>query len=237
MTDNQPLIVARGVTKKYCGALDTEVLKGVDLTVSPAEKIAIVGKSGAGKSTLLHLLGTLERPSGGEILFEGKNVFSYSESELSQYRNRKIGFVFQFHYLMIEFTAVENVMMPLLIGGSSRRLAHERAKDLLSQVGLAGRLDHKPNQLSGGEQQRVAIARAIAQRPRLLLTDEMTGNLDPQTGQTVLDLVDSLHREYGLALVCVTHDDQLASRFPTVYRLADGKLGICEANVPAPNNR
>lgn len=220
----QPIISAKGVCKFYGGAGKVEVLKGLDLTVMPKAKIAIMGKSGAGKSTLLHVLGTLERPSSGEIFFEGEDVFTYTESKLSSYRNRKIGFVFQFHYLMLEFTALENVMMPLLIGGKEREKAKKSAETLLGQVGLGDRFHHKPSQLSGGEQQRVAIARALAQKPRLLLTDEMTGNLDTQTGAAVLALVDLLHQEYEMAIISVTHDEQVASRCPIIYQLEEGHL-------------
>lgn len=200
------------------------VLSGVDFQVRQKDRIAIVGKSGAGKSTLLHLLGTLESPDKGRILFEGQNIFEYPESKLSLFRNRKIGFVFQFHYLMLEFSALENVMMPGLIAGQSRRAALAHAENLLKGVGLSDRKNHKPGQLSGGEQQRVAIARALMMKPKLLLTDEMTGNLDPQTGREVCSVIESLHESEGLALVSVTHDSALAATYPKVFRLAAGQL-------------
>jgi len=206
------------------GGLPIAVLQKIDFTVYPADRIAIVGKSGAGKSTLLHILGTLERPTKGSVQFIGQDVFSFSERQLSSFRNRQVGFVFQFHYLMLEFTALENVMMPALLAGISRRSAKEQASKLLSKVGLSARLDHKPNQLSGGEQQRVAIARALIMKPKILLTDEMTGNLDPVTGKQVIELVESIHAEFKMAIISVTHDETLASSYPKVYRLSDGIL-------------
>jgi lipoprotein-releasing system ATP-binding protein len=222
----EKLISAENVRKIYrrkVGAPVT-VLDGVSLDISPGDSIAILGTSGAGKSTLLHVLGTLEDPTEGRIFFQGKNLFELSEKQLSAFRNRELGFVFQFHYLMLEFDALENVMMPGLLGGWSRAKAKDAAIDLLRRVGLADRLTHKPSQLSGGEQQRVAIARALMMRPKLLLTDEMTGNLDPVTGRQVFELVHAMHLEFGTAMVSVTHDETLASRFPRILRLKDGKL-------------
>ncbi len=220
------LLEAKNVSKKFQRKDEKpiQVLSGVDFNVGAHDRIAIVGKSGAGKSTLLHLLGTLESPDQGTILFEGKNIFEWPESKLSLFRNKKIGFVFQFHYLMLEFTALENVMMPGLISGQSKRAAQALAENLLKQVGLSDRKSHKPGQLSGGEQQRVAIARALMMKPRLLLTDEMTGNLDGETGREVCAVIDSLHRTEGLAIVSVTHDTVLAGTYPRVYRLQDGAL-------------
>ncbi len=220
------LLETQNVSKRFQRAKENpiQVLNGVDFKVDEKDRIAIVGKSGAGKSTLLHLLGTLESPDKGTILFEGKDIFKYSESKLSNFRNKKIGFVFQFHYLMLEFSALENVMMPGLIAGQSRRAAMVLADKLLKDVGLSDRKGHKPGQLSGGEQQRVAIARALMMKPKLLLTDEMTGNLDPQTGKEVCSIIDSLHETEGLAIVSVTHDTALANTYPKVYRLAQGQL-------------
>jgi len=196
----------------------------VSLTVFPGDSIAIVGKSGAGKSTLLHLLGTLEKPTRGQVFFLGQNVFEFEEENLSTFRNRQIGFVFQFHYLMHEFTAVENVLMPALIGGEHRKPAKQRASYLLERVGLRDRMDHRPTELSGGEQQRVAVARSLMMSPKLLLTDEMTGNLDPVTGQSVFDLVQSLHDEFKMAVVSVTHDHSLALSYQRKLELKDGRL-------------
>ena len=218
-------MVAEGIGKVFShrGA-PIDVLRGVSLTVRPGDRIAVVGKSGTGKSTLLHVLGTLVAPSEGTLLFAGEDVFAYRENALAAFRNREIGFVFQFHYLMLEFTAVENVMMPALIAGVSRREARSGAMELLERVGLADRATHKPGQLSGGEQQRVSIARALMMRPKLLLTDEMTGNLDPVTGQQIFDLVQQMHRERGTAIISVTHDEAMAAAYDRVYRLKDGVL-------------
>ncbi len=201
-----------------------QVLHDLQLSVSLGERIAIVGKSGTGKSTLLHLLGTLEAPTSGHVRFLGEEIFSYSEAKLSDFRNRQLGFVFQFHYLMLEFTALENVMMPALIAGKSRRESKRLALELLEKVGLKDRVHHKPGQLSGGEQQRVAIARALVMRPKLLLTDEMTGNLDPATGQQIFELISLIHAEFQMALVSVTHDEALARSYGRVLRLANGQL-------------
>jgi lipoprotein-releasing system ATP-binding protein len=196
----------------------------VDLEVEPGDSIAIVGKSGSGKSTLLHILGTLEAPSHGKAYFLGQDLSKFSESKLSRFRNQELGFVFQFHYLMVEFTAVENVMMPALLSGMSRREAKILASRLIEKVGLADRETHKPSELSGGEQQRVAIARALMMKPKVLLTDEMTGNLDPATGSQIFSLIHAMHRELGTAIVSVTHDSQLARNYKRIYRLQEGVL-------------
>ncbi|NBX92569.1 MAG: ABC transporter ATP-binding protein [Proteobacteria bacterium] len=201
-----------------------EILSGVDFSLEKGERVAILGKSGEGKSTFLHLLGTLEEPTEGKVFFRGRDLFALKEKELSIFRNQKVGFVFQFHYLMLEFTALENTMMPGLIGGLGKDESRQRAKELLDQVGLSERLHHKPGQLSGGEQQRVAIARALLMRPEILLTDEMTGNLDPVTGQQVMELIHTLHSQYQMAMVSVTHDENLARQYPKVYRLTNGRL-------------
>ena len=220
------LLVAQGVSKSFSkrGSFPIEVLRGVDLTLNPGDRIAIVGKSGAGKSTLLHVLGTLEEPSEGTVHFLGQDVFKYTEENLSKFRNQQLGFVFQFHYLMLEFTALENVMMPALIAGQAKAVARERAHSILTKVGLSARTDHKPSQLSGGEQQRVAIARALMMNPKVLLTDEMTGNLDPVTGAQVFDLVQEIVTEMKMALISVTHDDAMAKTYDSVYRLSQGGL-------------
>ena len=226
MNDEHPLLEASGVTKVFRRrqAEPLTVLRNIDLEVWPGDSIAIVGKSGAGKSTLLHLLGTLESPSGGRIRYNGQDVFAFSESRISKFRNVQLGFVFQFHYLMLEFTALENVMMPALIHGDPRASTRARAESLLEKVGLIDRRFHRPNQLSGGEQQRVAVARALMMGPRLLLTDEMTGNLDPLTGQQVFDLVHRVHSESKMAIISVTHDELLARSYRRVFRLVDGEL-------------
>ncbi|NBX77191.1 MAG: ABC transporter ATP-binding protein [Proteobacteria bacterium] len=209
---------------KRQSAQDLPILSGVNFSLEPGERVAILGKSGAGKSTFLHLLGTLEEPSEGKVFYRGKDLFALKETDLAFFRNQKVGFVFQFHYLMLEFTALENAMMPGLIGGLGKKESRRRAEELLDEVGLSNRLDHKPGQLSGGEQQRVAIARALLMRPELLLTDEMTGNLDSETGQQVMDLIGRLHSKYQMGIVSVTHDENLANLYPTQYRLVQGKL-------------
>lgn len=222
---NSPLLQARHVRKAFDSRTrPLEVLKDIELTIEPRDRIAILGKSGAGKSTLLHILGALEAPSGGSVHFQGRDIFQLGERELAVFRNRCIGFVFQFHYLMLEFNALENVMMPALLGGTPKGEAKSRAQDLLKAVGLKDRWSQKPSALSGGEQQRVAIARALMQRPAIFLTDEMTGNLDPATGNQVLSLVESIHGEFGMAMVSVTHDETLAGTYPKIFRLTDGSL-------------
>ncbi|MFM8316324.1 MAG: ABC transporter ATP-binding protein [Deltaproteobacteria bacterium] len=220
------LLSARDVSKIYRrkGEPPVSVLKRVDLDIGVNDRIAILGKSGAGKSTLLHILGTLEAPSHGVVKFKGKDIFDLGENDLARFRNRQIGFVFQFHYLMIEFSALENVMMPSLLAGESKSKARGLAENLLKRVGLGDRLTHKPNQLSGGEQQRVAIARALMMKPKLLLTDEMTGNLDTATGRQIFEMIRLLQEEHGIALVSVTHDETLAQSFPRVLRLDQGEL-------------
>ncbi len=210
------------------GRLD--VLRDIDLQVDVGQRIAIVGTSGAGKTTLMHIVGGLDRPSSGEVLFEEKNLFALRGPALDAFRNRTIGFVFQFHQLLPEFTALENVMMPLLISGQSRTQARQPASELLAEVGLERRLEHKPGALSGGEQQRVAIARALIQRPRLLLADEPTGNLDRRTSDEIFALLEGLHRNHNLTMVIVTHNDQLAARMDRVLRIEDGRLVADDLN-------
>lgn len=223
---SESLVTTRGLTKTYRreGASSLDVLRNVDLDIFPEDRIAIVGKSGTGKSTLLHLLGTLEAPTSGKVLFLGQDIFGFDEPRLASFRNKELGFIFQFHYLMVEFSALENVMMPALVGGLAKKEAKEKAEALLGKVGLSDRMTHRPNQLSGGEQQRVAIARSLMMSPKLLLTDEMTGNLDPVTGQQVFDLVLSLQSEFKMALVSVTHDEPMAASYGRILRLKDGVL-------------
>lgn len=201
-----------------------EALKGIDLDISEKETLAVVGVSGSGKSTLLHLLGTLERPSDGQVLFDEDNVFEKSDAGLSEFRNRQIGFVFQFHYLLPEFTALENVMMPCLINGTQAEEARAMASELLEKVGLGQRFEHRPGELSGGEQQRVAIARAVVMKPKVILADEPTGNLDMETGANVLDMFMMLNSEYGISAVLVTHNLEIANRLNRRIRLSDGKI-------------
>ena len=201
-----------------------DVLTGINLTVSAGETIALVGASGAGKSTLLHILGTLDRPTSGKVLFEGEDVFRGSDAALASFRNRSIGFVFQFHHLLAEFSALENAMMPALIAGMKKREAEALAAELLDEVGLSRRMTHRPGELSGGEQQRVAIARALVLSPRLLLADEPTGNLDMKTSDGVHSLLADLHRRKGITLMIVTHNEKLASGMGRTIRMVDGRL-------------
>ncbi|HEV2130738.1 MAG TPA: ABC transporter ATP-binding protein [Longimicrobiaceae bacterium] len=224
MTD--PTIAARGLAKRYVGGDGTplEILRGVDLDVAPGESIAIIGESGAGKSTLLHLLGGLDRPTGGEVRVGGEALQLLSDEQLARLRNARIGFVFQFHHLLREFSALENVMMPQLISGASARAARERARELLSQVGLERRLEHKPAALSGGEQQRVAVARALANRPLVVLADEPSGNLDPLTSDRLHDLLFEVSAEHASAMVLVTHNRDLAARADRVLRVEEAHL-------------
>ena len=225
-----PLVQAIELEKRYVdGPAVVSVLEGLDLDIEPGERIAIVGESGVGKSTLLHLLGALDRPTAGRILFDGDDVFARREPDLAGFRNREVGFVFQFHHLLPDFTALENVMLPALIAGEAFRDASSRATALLERVGLQARLAHRPGQLSGGEQQRVAVARALVRRPRLLLADEPTGNLDPATGEGVQQLLMELNREHGSALVVFAltipdMDPRLAAAMGRTLRLAAGRL-------------
>jgi len=219
------LVEATGLSKRYVdGPTEVQVLDGLDLVIDAGERVAIVGESGVGKSTLLHLLGTLDRPTGGRLLVNDVDVFAQDEERLSAFRNREIGFVFQFHQLLGDFTALENVMLPALIAREPSSAARARARELLARVGLGERMDHRPGELSGGEQQRVAVARAVVRRPRLLLADEPTGNLDPDTGERVTSVLLELNREVGSALVVVTHNDRLAAAMERTLRLAGGRV-------------
>jgi lipoprotein-releasing system ATP-binding protein len=206
------------------GANRVEVLNGITLAIEEKDTIALVGASGAGKSTLLHIMGALDRPTSGQVLFKGRDIFQLNDSMLASFRNRSIGFVFQFHHLLPEFSALENVMMPALIGGMKRIEAKELAADLLEDVGIAHRLSHKPGELSGGEQQRVAIARALVLSPPLLLADEPTGNLDTKTGEEVHVILSEIHEKKGITLVIVTHNENLAARMKKTVRLVDGRI-------------
>jgi lipoprotein-releasing system ATP-binding protein len=200
------------------------VLQGVDLEVHEGEMVAIMGASGVGKSTLLHVMGTLDRPDRGSLHLAGEDVLSLSESRRSEFRNRTLGFVFQFHHLLPEFTALENVAMPLLLARRSQEDAHEAARVLLGELGLAERAHHRPGALSGGEQQRVAVARALAMSPRVLLADEPTGNLDRATGQTLHELLRRLAGEHRLSVLVVTHNEELARACDRVLHLEGGRL-------------
>jgi len=219
------MIQVRNLNKSFQGGMgEVTVLRGIDLDIARGERVAVVGASGAGKTTLMHILGGLDRPSQGEVFFEGQDILSLKGQELDRFRNSTIGFVFQFHQLLPEFSALENVMMPALIAGQRRRSAAETAEELLGEVGLGHRLTHKPGQLSGGEQQRVAIARALVMGPQLLLADEPTGNLDSGTSDDIFRLLDRLHQGRGLTMVIVTHSERLASRLDRVVHMVDGRL-------------
>ena len=219
------MLELRGVCKSYRrGAACVDVLKGIDLDLAAGETAALVGASGAGKSTLLHLMGALDRPTSGTIRFQGQDIFKKSDADLAVFRNRSIGFVFQFHHLLPEFSAVENVMMPALIARTPRDKARSDAEALLADVGLESRMFHRPGELSGGEQQRVAIARALVLEPALLLADEPTGNLDKQTSSDVYAVLENLQKKRGLTLIMVTHNEQLALAMEHIIRLSDGRL-------------
>jgi lipoprotein-releasing system ATP-binding protein len=218
-------ILALGLRKTYAdGVRRVEVLKGVDLAVEPGELVAVVGPSGSGKSTLLHLLGALDRPDGGSIEIGGRPLAGLSGAQLAGFRNRTIGFVFQFHQLLPDFTALENVMLPGRIAGREPRAVLESARRLLREVGLEERLDHFPNQLSGGERQRVALCRALVLEPPLLLADEPTGNLDPASGGTVFNLLLELQARHRTTGILVTHNPEIAERCTRILRLEDGML-------------
>ncbi len=219
------LLRATGLHKSFqTGEGSIEVLKGIDLVIRSGERLAILGASGVGKSTLLHILGTLDHPTQGRVEFRGEDLFAQDRAALARFRGRSLGFIFQFHHLLPEFNALENVMMPGLIGGRSRAQMRERAAGLLEEVGLEHRIQHPVGKLSGGERQRVAVARALVLEPTLVLADEPTGNLDPKTGDQVLELLLEINRLHGTALVVVTHSPALAARLGRRMELRDGYL-------------
>ncbi len=220
-----PFVRIEGLAKTYLMAdRRLEVLRGLDLEIAEGELVALTGPSGAGKSTFLHLLGTLDVPTRGRVRFDGEDVFERTEEELAAFRNGTVGFVFQSHHLLPEFTALENAMMPGLIRRIPRSDARRRASEMLERVGLGDRLEHRPGELSGGEQQRVALARALSLSPRLLLADEPTGNLDPQTADGIHALLVDLNRSLGITAVVVTHNERLAQALPRRLRLVAGRL-------------
>ena len=229
MNSTEPILQVKGVHKHFgSGERRVDVLRGVDLTLSGQESIAVVGASGVGKSTLLHILGTLERPSAGEVIYEGVNVLTFPETQLAAYRNRSIGFIFQFHHLLSEFTALENVMLPCLIARMSKRKSRESAREVLDLVGLSHRIGHRVGELSGGEQQRVAVARALVLNPKVLLADEPTGNLDTTTSRNVHELLLLLNQEQKVSLVVVTHNMELAGMMQRQLHMKDGLLNEIE---------
>lgn len=216
---------ARGISKTFVqGSTRLDVLKGVDLDLARGEMVAIVGTSGSGKTTLLQILGGLDRPTSGSMFYNNEDIFLKEDLKLSGFRNQTIGFVFQFHHLLPEFTALENAMMPGMIGGINNKELLDQAHNLLAQVGLANRTNHKIGELSGGEQQRVALARALIMKPALLLADEPTGNLDPATGNMVFELIRKINQEMGLITVMVTHNHELAKRMDRCLSLTEGVL-------------
>lgn len=219
------ILEAADISKAYTDTAEPVwVLKGLDFKLEARELVGVFGASGAGKSTFLHILGGLDSPSSGNIRSDGKNLADMRANELAQFRNRKVGFVFQFYYLLSEFSAVENVMMPALIAGKTKKEAFELAASKLEAMGLSGRMDHRPAMLSGGEQQRVAIARACVLDPPMILADEPTGNLDTETGSQIIEHLLSLNRQKGMAMVIVTHNRELLARLPKAYELKNGKL-------------
>ena len=221
------MYLIQGLTKSFLfggSGKIIDVLKGIELEIMPGDMLAIEGASGAGKSTLLHILGALDRPTEGKVFFEGIDLFERTDGELAEFRNRHLGFVFQFHHLLPEFSAVENTMMPGLIQGMGQKEATEKAEGILGQLGLGDRLQHKPGELSGGEQQRVAVARALMLSPRVILADEPTGNLDSKTGEEVHKLLVDINRQRGITIVVVTHNPALAGRMTHRVKLVDGKL-------------
>ena len=230
----QDVLVVKDLAKTYHdGENDTQVLEDVSFSVSAGQQVAVLGSSGSGKSTLLHLLGGLDTPSRGDIWFKGKNLRDMSHSQLAKLRNKEMGFIYQFHHLLAEFSALENVAMPLLIGGKSASDAQAQARELLEQVGLAHRLSHQPAALSGGERQRVAIARALVTKPSLVLADEPTGNLDHKTGESVYQMLTQLSQQHGTTFIVVTHDRTLAARMDRTLSIQDGRLNDSAQEVRA----
>ncbi|MBL8682939.1 MAG: ABC transporter ATP-binding protein [Myxococcales bacterium] len=233
-TDSDLIVEVDELRKTYTqDGKDLEVLKGVTLRIEKGEMLSIVGKSGAGKSTLLHLIGTLDQPSSGRLKLNGKQTLGMTGAELALLRNELIGFVFQFHHLLPEFTAIENVMMPGVIRGLPRSALEATAKELLERVNLGHRATHRPSEMSGGEQQRVALARALSMRPKLLLADEPTGNLDTENSAHMNELFTKLNRDLGTTMVIVTHNERLADQMPRVITMKDGKVEKDERKRPA----
>lgn len=227
-TDRKVIIKTTGLTKDYqvSKAETLRVLKGIDTEIYEGEIITIVGPSGAGKSTLLHIIGTLDKPTSGNVIFDGEDVFSLGSNDLARFRNTRIGFVFQFHHLLPEFSAIENVCIAAMISGKSMRSVEGKAKELLTEVGLGDRLHHKPSELSGGEAQRVAIARALINDPKVILADEPTGNLDSKNSDEVLHLIFDLRKKYNRTFIIVTHNEVFAQKTDRTLRMVDGQIQL-----------
>lgn len=224
MTEENPIIELKNLTKSYKNGMEFRALDNANLRIKKGEFVAIVGPSGSGKSTLMHLIGLLDTPSSGTLLIDSNDVTKLSDKERSEMRNRMLGFVFQYHHLLPDFTALENVIMPLLIAGKNRKEAKAIAEKLLKEVGLEDRMDHRPGELSGGQNQRVAVARALSCSPAIVLGDEPTGNLDTKTGDMIYELLRRLNKEYNQTFIVVTHNEDLASKADRIIRLVDGKI-------------
>jgi lipoprotein-releasing system ATP-binding protein len=224
MTEENPIIELKNLTKSYKNGMEFRALDNANLKIEKGEFVAIVGPSGSGKSTLMHLIGLLDTPSSGTLLIDSNDVTKLSDKERSEMRNRMLGFVFQYHHLLPDFTALENVIMPLLIAGKNRKEAKAIAEKLLKEVGLEDRMDHRPGELSGGQNQRVAVARALSCSPAIVLGDEPTGNLDTKTGDMIYELLRRLNKDYNQTFIVVTHNEDLASKADRIIRLVDGKI-------------
>jgi lipoprotein-releasing system ATP-binding protein len=224
------IISIRNLVKTYKpDGVKVRVLRGLDLDIRAGEMVAVLGASGAGKSTLLHLVGALDRPTSGEVFFQGKQIFRLSNSELARFRNQSIGFVFQFHHLLPEFSALENVIIPGLLGKNSRQQTEARARKLIELVGLQERMSHRPAELSGGEQQRVAVARALVNRPAVVLADEPTGNLDSETADSIYDLLREINQSEGMTFLVVTHNETIAERMDRQVVMVDGRIAASQS--------
>ncbi len=223
-TERPSIIEIIDLTKVYTNGIDVKALDQLNLVVKKGEFISIIGPSGSGKSTLLHMIGILDTPSSGKVLIDGQDVTAMSDKKRSHARNEMLGFIFQYHHLLPDFSAIENVMMPLLIAGQKKSEARKTATTLLTEVGLAERLDHRPNQLSGGQNQRVAVARALANQPKIVIGDEPTGNLDSVSSDSIYELLRKLNREHQQTFILVTHDEAMAAKTDRIIRLVDGKI-------------